>query len=67
MFLGCLCVDETRRVTRSKPAPGACGACNGGCSKVRVRRVHRVCFIPVWCSWNREVICTRCRAHLHEY
>ncbi|MFQ6629973.1 hypothetical protein Gotur_006959 [Gossypium turneri] len=67
MVCFCFLVDQTKKVSKSKPAAGFCSRCGGGASVADMKTCTRFCYVPFyWKSW-KAIICTFCGAILRSY
>ncbi|KAK8605755.1 hypothetical protein V6N13_102527 [Hibiscus sabdariffa] len=67
MVCFCFLVDQTKEVSKSKPAAGFCSRCGGGASVADMKTCTRFCYVPFyWKSW-KAIVCTFCGAILRSY
>ncbi|KHG06320.1 hypothetical protein F383_32189 [Gossypium arboreum] len=56
MVCFCFLVDQTKKVSKSKPAAGFCSRCGGGASVADMKTCTRFCYVPFyWKSWKAIV------------
>ncbi|XP_039019884.1 uncharacterized protein LOC120151535 [Hibiscus syriacus] len=67
MVCFCFLVDQTKEMSKSKPAAGFCSRCGGGASVADMKTRTRFCYVPFyWKPW-KAIVCTFCGAILRSY
>ncbi|KAB2043444.1 hypothetical protein CXB51_000235 [Gossypium anomalum] len=67
MVFFCFLVDQTKKVSTTKPAAGICSRCGGGARVADMKTSTRFCYVPFYKKSWRAIICTFCGAILRSY